>query len=367
MSNTTYRVVQWATGNIGTKALRAVIEHPRLELVGLYVHSADKAGRDAGELCGVGPTGVLATSSVDDIVALGADCVLYMQQGCDFDDVCRILESGTNIVTTRDEFLRPASMDPAIRDRVEAVCAKGGTSIHSTGSSPGFISEALPIVLLTMARRLDLLQIDEFADMSSRNSPELLFELMGFGGDPAAFDARRFGHIANAFGPSLSMLADAVGLPVDTIVPGGEVAVATHDVEIAAGTVKAGTIAAERPMATCLRNGEPLLRFQATWYVTTDLSPAWDLRETGWRVQILGDTPLDVEIRFPVDPELYPQVSPGFTAHPAVNAVPAVCDAPPGIRTTFDLPKVVPAFVRGVKGWACRPATWRCRSAPPPR
>ena len=117
---------------------------------------------------------------------------------------------------------------------------------------------------------------------------------------------------------------------------------ATRDVDIAAGTVKAGTVAAQRPIATGLRDGEPLLRFQANWYVTTDLEPAWDLRETGWRVQVDGDTPLDLEIRFPVEPERYPQVSPGFTAHPAVNAIAAVCEAEPGIRTTSDLPRVVP-------------------------
>ena len=344
MTDQTYRVVQWATGNIGTKSLRAVIEHPHLELVGLHVHSADKVGKDAGELCGAGATGVLATSSIADVLALGSDCILYLQQGCDVDDVCRILESGANIVTTRGEFHRPVSMDPDVRQRVEDACAKGGTSIHSTGSSPGFISEALPIVLMSMERHLDLLQIDEFADMSSRDSPELLFEIMGFGGDPAKFDARRFGHLAHAFGPSLSSLADAVGMPLDSIEAGGDVAVATRDVDITAGTVAAGTVAAQRPSVTALRDGAPLMRFHANWYVTTDVEPAWDLRETGWRVQVLGDTPLDVGIRFPVEPERYPQVSPGFTAHPAVNAVPAVCEAAPGIRTTFDLPRIIPAF-----------------------
>jgi len=342
MSRARYRVVQWATGNIGTKSLRAVIEHPDLDLVGLYVHSPAKVGTDAGELCGAAPTGVVATNSIDDILALGADCVVYMQQGCDFDDVCRILESGANIVTTRGEFHRPASMDPAMRERVERASTQGHASIHSTGSSPGFISEALPLALLSMTRSLDLLQIDEFADMSSRNSPEMLFQLMGFGRDPEQFDVRRFGHIAQAFGPSLSALADAVGLSIDSVESGGEIAVAAHDVVIAAGTVAAGTVAAQRPIATCFRAGEPLLRFRANWYVTTDLEPAWDLRETGWRVQVLGDTPLDVEIRFPVEPERYPQVSPGFTAHPAVNAIPAVCAAEPGIRTTFELPRVVP-------------------------
>ncbi|MET0489621.1 MAG: dihydrodipicolinate reductase [Acidimicrobiales bacterium] len=336
------RVVQWATGNIGTRSLRAIIEHPDLELVGVHVHADDKVGKDAGELCGAGPTGVLATGSIDEVLALAADCVLYMPQGCDVDDVCRILASGTNIVTTRGEFVRPASMDPEVRRRIEDACAEGGTSIHATGSSPGFISEALPIVLLTMHRRLDLLQIDEFADMSSRDSPELLFELMGFGGDPAAFDARRFGNLAHAFGPSLSMLADAIGLPIDAIESSGEVAVAAHDVEIAAGTVEAGTVAAQRPIVTALRDGEPLMRFRANWYVTTDVEPAWDLRETGWRVQALGDTPIDLEIRFPVDPAHYAEVSPGFTAHPAVNAVATVCAAAPGIHTTFDLPKVIP-------------------------
>jgi 4-hydroxy-tetrahydrodipicolinate reductase len=351
MSTKTYRVVQWATGNIGTKSLRAVIDHPHLELVGLHVHSADKVGKDAGELCGAGTTGVVATAAIDDILSIGADCVLYMPQGCDVDDVCRILESGANIVTTRGEFCRPASMDPAVRTRVEQACTKGGTSIHSTGSSPGFISEALPIVLLSMQRSLELLQIDEFADMSSRNSPEMLFELMGFGGDPAKFDPRRFGHLAQAFGPSLSLLADAIGLPIDSIEAGGEVAVATRDVEIAAGTVTAGTVAAQRPYVGGLRGGKPLVQFHANWYVTTEVEPAWDLRETGWRVQVFGDTPLDVAIRFPVEPERYPQVSPGFTAHPAVNAVPTVCDAAPGIRTTFDLPKIIPTFrTRGEAG-----------------
>ena len=342
MTDRSYRVVHWATGNIGTKSLRAVIDHPRYELVGLYVHSPDKVGKDAGELCGAGATGVVATDSIDDIVKLGADCVLYMQQGCDIDDVCRILESGANIVTTRGEFHRPESMDPVTRQRVEDACAAGGTSIHSTGSSPGFITEALPIVLLSLQRRLNLLQIDEFADLSSRNSPDLLFNVMGFGQDASTVDKRRFQHGAVSFGPSLALVADAIGRPFDTIEPGGEVAVATRDVEIAAGTINAGTVAAQRVIATGMHGGEPVLRFQANWYCTKDVEPAWDLRETGWRVQVDGDVPLDVNISFPIEPDRYAQMSPGITAHRAVNAVAVVCDAPPGIRTTVELPHVIP-------------------------
>jgi 4-hydroxy-tetrahydrodipicolinate reductase len=340
----TYRVVQWATGNIGTRSLRSVIEHPGLELAGVYVHSDDKAGRDAGDLCGLDATGVLATTDVDEIVALGADCVLYMPRALDADDVCRLLAAGTNVVTTRGEFHHPPSMTPELRERVEAACAEGGTSIHSTGSSPGFISEAVPLVLTSIQRRLDRLTVDEFADLSQRNSPGLLFEVMGFGRPPAAFDERRLGHARTSFGPSLRLLADALGVPLDDVEASGEVATATRTVEIAAGTIEAGTVAAQRLTVAGMRNGEALLRFRATWYCTAELEPAFDARPTGWHVTVEGDAPLDVALPFPVPIERMGEMSPGYTAHRAVNAVPVVCAAPPGIRTTVDLPQVIAAL-----------------------
>ncbi|HEY5096421.1 MAG TPA: hypothetical protein VII46_00170, partial [Acidimicrobiales bacterium] len=206
---TAYRVVQWATGNIGTRSLRGVIEHPDLSLAGLYVYSEDKAGRDAGELCGLPPTGVPATRDLDEILELGADCVLYMPRACDIEEVGRLLASGANIVTTRGEFHHPGSMDAGTRERVEAACLAGGTSIHSTGSSPGFISEAVPLVLTSIQRHLDHLAIEEFADLSRRDSPDLLFDLMGFGTDPAGFDPGRWSHGAQSFGPSLRLVAEA--------------------------------------------------------------------------------------------------------------------------------------------------------------
>ncbi len=337
----TYRVVQWATGNIGARALRGVIEHPTLELAGVYVHTPDKAGRDAGELCGLGPTGVVATHDIGEIVALGADCVLYMPRACDVDEVCRLLASGANVVTTRGEFHHPASMDPAMRQRVEAACAEGGASIHSTGSSPGFISEAVPLVLTSIQRRLDGLTIDEFADLSSRDSPGLLFEVMGFGRPPTEFDEGRLAHGRTSFGPSLRLVAEALSVPLDDIEASGEIATARRTVTIAAGTIEAGTVAAQRLTVTGVRDGRPLLRFRAMWYCTPDLDPAWDVRATGWRVNVDGDAPLDIAMPFPVPPEEMGATTPGYTANRAVNAVPVVCAAPPGIRTTVDLPQVV--------------------------
>src|SRR5438270_6906938 len=336
-----YRVVQWATGNIGTRALRHVIEHPDMKLTGVYVYSPDQPGRDAGELCGLAAVGVQATNNLDDSVGLSAHCVLYMPQATDFDAACRILESGTNIVTTRGEFHRPASLDPAVRERVEKSCQQGRTSVHSTGSSPGFITEALPIVLPSIQRRLDALTIDEFADLSQRNSPELLFDLMGYGKATDAFDPTRWEFGKHSFGPSRELLAESLSMPLDSVEASGEVAVATRDVKIAAGTVDAGTVAAQRMIVSGMRAGRPVLQMRPTWYCTTDIDPAWDLRPTGWHVSVEGDAPLDIDLLFPVTLDEMGAVTPAYTANRAVNAVPYVCAAAPGIRTTIDLPQIV--------------------------
>jgi 4-hydroxy-tetrahydrodipicolinate reductase len=335
------RVIQWATGNIGTRALRAVIEHPDLDLVGLWVHSPTKASRDAADLCGLDETtGVVATNDVEEIVGLDADAVLYMPQGCDFDVVCRLLASGKDVVTTRGEFHRPASLDPDVRARVEAACEEGGTSIHSTGSSPGFITEALPLVLTSLQRRLDRLSIEEYADMSRRPSPGLMFDIMGFGKEPSELQPGRARHLLAAFGPSLQVTAEALGLPLDSLDATEDLAPAAADTEIAAGTVRAGTVAGMRTVVSGFREGAELVRFVATWWCA-ELDADWDLQPTGWRTRIVGDVPMDVRIEFTVPIERMAEHSPGFTAHRAVNALHAVHAASPGIRTTVELPNVV--------------------------
>ncbi|MCX4759436.1 hypothetical protein OG562_00195 [Streptomyces sp. NBC_01275] len=145
-------------------------------------------------------------------------------------------------------------------------------------------------------------------------------------------------HVRASFGPSLSLVAQALSLPVDSIEASGEFATARRRTAIAAGTLRPGTVATQRMTVTAVSGGRPLLRFAATWYCTTDLDPAWDVRATGWHLKVEGDAPLDVDMRFPVPFERLGAVSPNYTANRAVNAVPSVCAAAPGIRTTLDLP-----------------------------
>ena len=136
-------------------------------------------------------------------------------------------------------------------------------------------------------------------------------------------------------------MAEALSLPLDSVEATGEVAVARRTMDIAAGRIEAGTVAAQRMKVFGRRGGHPLLTFVATWYCTPELEPAWDLRPTGWRLSVAGDAPLDIEMRLAVPLEAMGDWTPGYTANRAVNAVPFVCQAAPGIRTTVDLPQVI--------------------------
>ena len=341
-----YRVVQWATGNVGSRALRRAIEHPAMEVVGVWVHGANKVGRDAGELAGIAPIGVKATNRMEDVLALKPDCVLYMPHVCNYDEICAILESGANIVTTRMELQNPKALDPAIAARVEAACQRGNSSIHATGASPGFITEAVPIVLASIQRRLDLLNINEYADCSSRNSPEMLFEMMGFGQKPGAANAAQLHHMQMSFAPSLQLFATALGMPIEEFKVEGAQGAARNDVHIAAGVVPKGTVAAMKTTLTGLHKGKPLVQFTTTWYVSSDVDTSdgkeWEFRlSSGWHVVMMGDCPLEVTITYPVKEEDYAEMTPGLTAHRPVNAVPYVCEAPAGIRTIVDLPQII--------------------------
>ncbi|WP_018505787.1 NAD(P)H-dependent amine dehydrogenase family protein [Parafrankia discariae] len=335
------RVAQWATGTIGAYAMRAVIEHGDMELVGVRVYSQAKEGKDAGELCGLPPIGVTATRDIEDILTLRPECVLYMPERTEVTDVCRLLENGINIVTTRAEFFNAETMEPALREAVEAACRAGGASIHATGSSPGFITEVLPVCVTSLARRLDFLAIEEFANCLEACSIGMLTQGMHFGDSPEQFAKHDVSARDEVFKNSLSLIASALGLPIDGFEDSAEIALCRHDTKLREVTISAGTVGAQRMSVTGLRNGRPLMRFRSNWFVTMDVEPAWDLRGDGWRLTMEGDTPVDMLIDLPMPIEKDERASGRYTAHRPVNAVPYVVAAPPGIIPTTELPQIM--------------------------
>lgn len=339
---TRLRVIQWATGNVGMRALREVIRHPSLELVGVLTYDPAKAGVDAGVLCGEGTTGVTATTERKVIHALEAECVLYMPRIVDVDDLAAFVEAGINVVSVCMElFDGSLGMTEHDRARLQEACERSGASVYGTGSSPGFISDILPFALLSLQRRVDSFEIEEFGNMSQRDSPHMLFEQIGFGKplDPTAYPTPRLLSAPTAF----ASIVRGAGWEIERWTTTTEFAAARQKTPVLAGEIEAGTVGARRLVIAGHANGAEVIRFAQIMYLTPDLEPAWDVAPTGWRVRVRGDASLDVELAFPVSLGELAEYTPALTANPAVNAVPFVCSARPGLLRTADLPPLSPA------------------------
>src|SRR5690242_12844459 len=204
----TVRVVQWTTGNVGQRSVRAVVDNPDLELVGCYAWSADKVGRDVGELCGIEPVGVSATNDVDALLALEPDCVVYNPMWRDVDELVRILEAGVNVVSTA-AFITGHTLGRD-RDRIAAACEQGGASMFGTGISPGFV-ELLAVVAAGACDRIDKVAVFEEADTTHYNSPDTE-KAAGFGhpiDHPGLQEMTANG--TAVFAEAVRMIGDALG------------------------------------------------------------------------------------------------------------------------------------------------------------
>jgi len=192
-------------------------------------------------------------------------------------------------------------------------------------------------------RRVDLIEIEEFGDVSRRPSAHMIMEQMRFGKSLAEFDPdRRKNHLYGEYQPALSVLADFAGIPIDEWNAEGGVAAAKQDLTIVAGKIKKGTAAAQRLIVHGRSGGVDRIRFVQYSFVTPDVDPDWGLQPTGWRIRIHGDAPFDIRMPFPVPLEELASYVPSFNANGPVNAVPYVCTARPGILTTEDLPPILP-------------------------
>jgi hypothetical protein len=348
------RVVQWTTGTVGRYAVEAVVAHPDLELVGAYAYSPDKAGRDVGEICGIGPIGVTASADVEAIVALEADCVLYMPQGemnpmGALDDICRLLASGKNVISTAvTAFIYPRSCeDPQVVMRLEAACAAGQSSFHGTGIEPGWAAEVLPLTMSGLFSHIDSLVVQELLDYSTYDSALMLFDIMGFGkapdapvpmADPVALGA--------TFRAPLMLLADGLGAVVDEYVGHREVAVTDEAFDVKAGRIEVGTVAAQRFGFSAIVGGRRALTVEHITRLRSDQAPDW-LTGRGWKVTVEGSPSMVLESQIATHGESETDQGCLGTAMHAVHAISPVCAAAPGIRTFLDLPMIVGRHVLG--------------------
>jgi hypothetical protein len=341
----TLRVIQWATGGVGKAAIEAVVAHPELELAGVWVHSADKAGRDAGELAGIAPLGVRATQDVDALLALGADCVVYAPLLPDEDLVCRLLASGANVVTPLG-WVHPWRTD--VSSIVEA-CTTGQSTLHGTGIHPGGITERFPLMVSALSQRITHVRAEEFSDIRTYGAPDVVRHIMLFGATPEeAAKSPMVEFMGAGFTQSIGMVAAVLGFRIDDeIATSHEMAVATAPIDSPIGTIDPGLVAAQRFTWQATVSGVPVMTVRTNWFMgERDLEPAWTFGPAGERfeVEVTGDPSSLVTFHgwHPASIEAGLARNPGIvaTATHCVSAVPYVCAAEPGIKTYLDLPLV---------------------------
>lgn len=356
------RVIHFGTGTAGSQALRAIIGHPGLELAGLGVHSAGKAGCDAGELCGLGATGVAATADFDELLAVDADCACYMLLLPDLEEITALLATGRNVVTTAG-LMFPQAEDPEAARLLAAACQRGHSSLYVSGINPGFADEILPLAMSVLSRKIERVHIVEYADCARYPAPHII-DVMGFGKTIDDVDSGRvadMGVMRAFFRQSLYALAHGLDLALDEVRESRTFALTDKSYEIAAGEIAAGTIAGQRWRWEAMVDGVARIIQDTYWYTAYDLGEGYPApgeidNDTRWQVTLEGEPSL----RCTFEPRhSFAGNDPGrtdynpsalATAMAVVNTIEPVTAARPGLLTAVDLPQPRARWAMAGKG-----------------
>jgi hypothetical protein len=356
------RVVVWSTGGIGSLSIVTVGERSDLELVGVWVHSPEKVGRDSGELANGVPNGVAATNDVDALLALEPDCVIYAASGPERDagaiaDYERILAAGVNVVTTTSTTLiNPHGYVPAHRERLEAATSAGGTSIYASGIEPGFLCDYIPLALTTACRSVSKVHCFEIALYDDYGVKEIMIDALGFG---QSLDYEPWikipGAISSEFGAQVGFIADGLGVEVDEIREFYDRRTTEQPIETAFGTVEPGTTGAIRFGAIGVVDGREAIVIDHITRLARHVGTDWPIGEADltYRVLLEGKPNFDCWFTPTLDDPAeagIPAMGSGAgamlaTAMRVVNAVPYVVDAEPGLLRSLEMPLTIPGNV----------------------
>jgi hypothetical protein len=360
MTDKTIRVAVISTGGVGSIAIRTIARRANYELVGVWVFSPDKIGKDVGELVGAGRLGIQATGDHDEIIAMAPDCAVYTATGPEMDaaavrDYIRLLEAGINVVTTNTPgMVFPDNWIPELAAKVQAAATAGGVTIYTSGIEPGFAGDQLAVVLTTLSNTIRSIRAQEIFDYSGYPNAHMMVDVMGFG-KPLDFTpllaldgAQKF-----AWGPPIGLVARALGLTLDEVTESYERVVTPRDLTVACGVIPAGTCGAVRAETVGMVDGEPVIIIEHVNRMAPDLAPEWASAPNGtYRLIIDGEPSITCDLRLGSADTASAANDAGMeaTAMRVVNAIPYVVDAPAGIATSLDLPLTAPrnAFERTV-------------------
>lgn len=348
------RVAQWATGTTGRLALRAIIDAPALQLVGVRVYDPEKVNVDAGTLAGRSATGVLATDDNARLVRARPDVVLYMgavekhPEEC-FADVSNLLLAGIDVIATGSSFIDVNAFDPARAAEIDAACRRGGATFLGVGIFPGFWGEAVAPLLARLSAGCSRITVRESLSYAGYPSREMLVDVMGYGQPPQSTapllsDPARAG---SAFIATASVLARALNLEVVAVEPFRETAVTRSRLNIAAGEIAAGTVAAMKLGVRADCGPLTIVVEHVTW-LDDEVAPEWSTGE-GYEIEFDGAPTLRCNLVLGTTGEDCTEMGCLATAMHAVHAIEFVTAAPPGV---VDLAET--ASITGGQAWPQR-------------
>ncbi len=347
------RVVAWSTGGVGAAAIDAIRRRPDLELVGVWVHSPDKVGKDAGELAGGEMTGVTATNDADALIALKPDCVVYAASGPERDaaavrDYLRLLAAGINVVSTSSTSLvyPPAYFAPDWYNQLDAAAKAGGASFYGSGIFPGFASDQLALLMATQSKSIRSITASEVALNDHYPVADVMMDGMGFG---RALDFEPMlktpGFIEMAWKAPIYLMAEGLGVEVEEIRGTLDRELSSRDIEVAFGTIPAGTCGAVRTRAAGVVDGREAIVIEHIIRMARDVAPEWPRSESDatYRVDIVGDPDIHCEMTLgEADGHGAGRAAMTSTAMRVVNAIPYVVHASPGLLSSLDIPMTLP-------------------------
>ncbi|MCV7278995.1 diacylglycerol kinase [Mycolicibacterium flavescens] len=346
------RVALIGTGNCGSLALRQLVTDARFDLIGVWVSTPAKVGRDAGELAGLDvTTGVRAVDDLDAIIDARPDCVVYCAMGDTrlpdaMADVRKILAAGIDVVGSGLGVLQyPWKVIPdKYIARIEDAAREGDSTVFMTGVDPGFATDLLPFALAGTCQRIEQIRTMEIADYATYDGATVMFEVMGFGNEigdlPMLYQP---GVLSIAWGTAIRQLAAGLGIEVDEIRDAVEQEPAPEDFDVAVGTIKKGTVAAVRFQIEGIVDGRPAIVVEHVTRLRPDLRPDWaQPAQPGgsYRVEITGEPSYTLDICPTSRNGDHNYAAILAAAGRIVNAIPDVVAAAPGIRTTLDMPLV---------------------------
>ncbi|GGX16804.1 NAD(P)H-dependent amine dehydrogenase family protein [Streptomyces chryseus] len=342
--------VVWGTGNVGRAAVRAVDAHPALRLSAVLVHDPAKAGRDAGELCGLDrDLGVAATDDIASVLAAGPRAVVYAASGDirpddALADIVRAIRAGAVVVTPSLYALYDQrNAPPELREPVLAAVAEGGGSLFVSGVDPGWGNDVLPLLISGLATTVDVIRCQEIFDYSTYDQPDSVRYLVGMG-QPMDYEPLMLAPTVPTmvWGGQIRLMARALGVELDDIRETLDrrpldATVTTRTM----GEFEAGTQGAVRFEVQGIVAGEPRIVIEHVTRIHPSCAPDWPTPPDGagaHRVVIEGRPRIEVTVEATDEGENRSAGGNATAVGRLVGAVDWLVEAKPGLYDALDVP-----------------------------